>query len=858
MWKLTLKNLAANKARLSLIGLAIVLGVGFVVASFITSDGLREAFGGLSKDIAAGPELIVREGDEFGVDPVIDESTLATITATEGVEAAAGTIGGRIQPVRADGTPVETQGPPLIGFSWNEATNDGRNPIVEGSAPGSGEFVMDIDSAANNGFEIGQTYTVTSSEGRFDDMTLSGIFSFGENNDTLGAVLTGYDLADTREILGVADGRFDEIEVVLTEGWNASDVESALNSELTATGLEVVNQQTVEDETAADFNQAVGVIENVFLGFAGVSLFVSIFIIYNTFGVVLAQRVREIGLLRAIGAEGRQIRRGIIAESLIIGVIASVLGIATGIGLHLGLLAMFDALGIGLPEMGLVIEPATIIVGLAVGIITTVVSAVAPALRAGRVSPIAALSGQVGSGRRTSRLRNAVGVVMLAAGIALGVAGFGGLGSTAATVAALAGGAVLVFLAVTLLSPLAARPVIGTLAVPMSAASGTSGSLAGKNAQRNPRRTATTAGALMVGLSLITAALVVGDSLKSEVGKALDTAISADYLISDSDFFEVPVEVVDQVDTMPEIGTLMAVNDVRVRINPPVPVATSAGGDEDGTETLWYNVSDLGDVNTLMDLGVEDGSLDTDIVNALVLPANEAEEYGLAVGDTMLVEFADGGSADFELVATTTNETIVEGGWLNTEAVTQHVELTGVAWIAAQVADGYTADQAEAAMAAVTETYPQIDVQSSAQYRESIEGEIDLLLNTISAMLALAIVIALIGIGLTLALSIVERTREIGLLRAVGMTRGQTRSMIRWEAAAIAMFGAVLGVVTGLLFGWGAVQALPDEFITTVTVPIPRLVIMVAVAGLAGLVAALLPARRAGRLNVLDAIAVGG
>jgi len=360
MLRLTLKNLAANKARLSLTGLAVVLGVAFVVASFITSDGLREAFGGLSKEIAAGPELILREGEDFGVNPVIDESTLATVVATEGVAAAEGAIDGRVQPITADGIAVEPQGPPLVGFSWPTATNDGRSTIVEGATPGPGEFVMDIDSATDNGFEVGETYALATTEGRFEDYTLSGIFSFGENNETLGAVLTGYHVDDIRTLLGVPDGRFDRIEILTAEAWSASDVQSALSDELAATGLEVVNQQTVEDETADEFNEAIGIIENVFLGFAGVSLFVSIFIIYNTFGVVLAQRVREIGLLRAIGAEGRQIRRGIIGESLIIGLVASLIGIAAGIGLHLGLLAMFDALGIGLPEMGLIIEPATI------------------------------------------------------------------------------------------------------------------------------------------------------------------------------------------------------------------------------------------------------------------------------------------------------------------------------------------------------------------------------------------------------------------------------------------------------------------------------------------------------------------
>ena len=852
MWKLTLKNLAANKARLSLTGLAIVLGVGFVVASFITSDGLRDAFGGLSKDIAAGPELIVREGDEFGVNPAIDESTLAAVESVAGVESATGNISGRVQPVKSDGEPVETAGPPLVGFSVSD-TPDDRTSLVEGTLPGVGEFIMDTGSAETYGFEVGGTYTLTTNQGRFDDFTLSGLFSFGENNETLGAVLTGYHVDDARTLLGVPAGHFDEIEVATAEGWNASEVEAALAAEMPA-GVEVVNQQTVEEETAADFNEAIGIIENVFLGFAGVSLFVSIFIIYNTFGVVLAQRVREIGMLRAVGAEAKQIRRGIIGESLVIGLIASAIGVAAGIGLHLGLLSMFDAIGIGLPDTNLIIEPRTIIAGMTVGVVATMVSAVAPAIRASRVTPIAALSGEVGSGRRTGSKRIISGVVMLAAGVALGVVGFQGAGSTSLTVAALAGGAVLVFLAVTLLSPLAARPLIGGLSVPMGAA-GTHGSLAGKNAQRNPRRTATTAGALMIGLSLITAALVVGDSLKSQVGETINNSISADYLISDPNFFEVPVDVADEVAAMPEIGNMMTVNETRVRV-------TADGAADDGsplTDEFWINVSDLESVARLMDLGVEQGSIETvGIANAMALPVDEAEEYGLDIGDTMLVEFSQGGSTEFELVATFTDESIVNGGWLNVAGVDEFVERSGVLWIAAQVADGHAAADAEAAMAAVTDTYPQIQVQSSAEYQESIEAEVDMLMNTISAMLALAIVIALLGIGLTLALSIVERTREIGLLRAVGMTRGQTRGMIRWEAAAIAMFGAILGVATGLLFGWGAVQALPDTFITVVSVPVERLVIMVGLAGFAGLLAALLPARRAGRLNVLDAIAVGG
>ncbi len=241
----------------------------------------------------------------------------------------------------------------------------------------------------------------------------------------------------------------------------------------------------------------------------------------------------------------------------------------------------------------------------------------------------------------------------------------------------------------------------------------------------------------------------------------------------------------------------------------------------------------------------------------MILPTERAAERGVAVGDSVDMVFADGRTASFELVATFTDQSIVEGAWLDWSATAPLVDIDGVEWVTAQVAEGYTAAEAETAMATIVDAYPQLVLQSSAEYRESVEAEIDGLINIISLMLALAIVIALLGIGLNLALSVVERTREIGLLRAVGMTRAQTRRMIRWEAAAIAMFGAVLGVATGLLFGWGAVEAIPDTFLTTVTIPVARLVIMVAVAGVAGVVAAILPARRAGRLNVLEAISVG-
>lgn len=861
MLKITLKNLAANKARMSLTALAVVLGVGFVVASFVTADGLRESFSGLSKEIASGPELLVRADGEFGDGSPIDDELIDVVAGIDGVEEVDGSLSGFVQPVKADGTPVPAQGPPLIAFSTSGSEDLSTVTIEAGTAPEAGQFMMDIDSADTHGFEVGETYQVVTEAGSFD-YELSGHFVFGEENVTLGAVLMGFEVDDLRTLLGADPGNYDDLSVGVAESVSADEVLPKVEAALAAagaSGIEVVNQQTVEEENAAEFNETIGIIENVFLGFAGVSLFVSIFIIYNTFGVVLAQRVREIGLLRAVGAEASQIRRGILLEALAIGVLASALGIAAGIGLHLGLLELFDVLGVPLPEMSLVVEPRTIIAAVSIGVFTTLVSCIGPALRAGRISVIQALSGTGGNTKAMTAGRIVFGLGLVVLGIGVGAIGFGVgelLTGTAATITALSVGAVAVFLGVTVLSPLAAGPVVGALAIPTRPLARTSGRLAAKNAVRNPRRTATTAGALMIGLSLIAAATVVSESLKSQVGAVIEDSIQSDYLIADSTFNSFSQQVADDVEALPEIGTTLAVGETQAKT-----VGDPTEDSPDGEYIDWYQVGDFANVEELLDLSVDAGSIAPgDLVPgaaSMIMPSDIAADRGLSIGDTVDVTFANGEVRPYELTATFTDQSVVDGPWLDWDATASVIDVDSVEWVTAKVADGYTAAQAEAAMETIVADYPQLNVQSSAEYRESVEAEIDQLINIISVMLALAIIIALLGIGLNLALSVVERTREIGLLRAVGMTRSQTRRMIRWEAASIAMFGAVLGVATGILFGWGAVEAIPDTFLSTVTIPVARLAVMVAVAGVAGVLAAVLPARRAGRLNVLDAISMG-
>lgn len=839
MWKISLKNLLANKARLSLTGFAIVLGVSFVVASFVMSDGLRDSFGTLSKELYQGTDLEVREADEFGVDATLDESILATITAIDGVRVAEGQYGDDgVQPVRADGTIVESNGPPQFGFSWINDPELNQLTLDSGTAPGPGQFVMDIGSAEREDFVVGETYGIVTATGTYD-FELSGLTRFGADNSTNGALLMSFGIEDTRRILGVPAGVFDDIGISIDDAYSASEVETAIAAALPA-GFEVLNQQSLEDEQAAEFNEGIGILQNILLGFALISLFVSTFIIYNTFGIVVAQRVREIGLLRAIGAEGSQIRRSIVVEALVIGAIASAIGIVAGLALNSGLRALFKALGIELPPADLILAPRTIIIALVLGIGVTVVSSVAPAFKASRVSPIAALTGDSGGEDAGGRVRMIIGALLAIAGLVLGGIGLQG-GGVSSVIALLSMGAVLVFISVAMLSPLIARQVINVIAWPIDKLMGVSGALARKNASRHPRRTATTAAALMIGLSLITGALVIGDSLKAQLSKSLETANSSDFLIAEPNFNDFPAVVANDVAALPEIGSVAAVGDTQVRVN---------------DEVLWYNTTEFDGFAEMFDLSVDTGSMTDDGGPSVLLPAEEATEMGVAVGDSLDVEFATGSMVTATVVGTFTDQSIVDGAFIDMATVQANDPTDQVGWIIAQVADGVSAADAETAMAGIGEAYPQIDVQSSAEYREGIEDQVNQLLNIITAMLSLAILTALLGIGLTLALAIVERTRELGLLRAVGMTRRQLRRMVRWEAAAVALFGAVLGVAVGLLFGWATVLALPDSFITTVSVPTIRIIVLIAIAGVAGLVAALLPARRAGKLNVLEAIAL--
>ncbi|MEZ5246397.1 MAG: FtsX-like permease family protein [Acidimicrobiales bacterium] len=846
MLRLTLRNLAANKARFMMTTFAVVLGVGFVVSSFVMSDGLRSTFTQLSEDITAGTDLLVRPTSDFGEPLPLPEEIVADVLAVDGVDNAVAfmeSAENEIQPIKADGTTITTSGPPQITFAWTNETEIGAFTVVEGTAPDEpGEFSMDHTAAAKHGFEVGRTYDLITPLGVQEGFTLVATTSFGADNATVGATLMHVSLDEAQRLFG-DEGLVQQIAVSLDPGADAAAVTEAIAPLLGDTTAEIVDQATVTAEQADEFNSSITIVGNVLLGFAIVSLFVSIFIIYNTFAIVLGQRVREMGLLRAIGADPVQLRRSVMAEAVIVGLVASVTGLAAGVGIAALLTAVFEAIGAELPAYPTILSARTIIIAMVLGVGVTVASSIAPARTAAGVSAIVALRDGAVITKENGRQRLVRGGLTLAAGIALGCLGlFGPSLSTLPLILTLGLAAVLVFLGLVLASPAVARPLTAVLGWPVAKLMGTAGGLARGNASRNPRRTATTAAALMIGLSLVTMGYVVGESVKTSLGNLIEGSVTADYVIAgnDDDTGISPA----LADDLAATGRFSAVTGMRYD-------DARLGGD-----VLEVTALDLGAVDQLFDIDLEEGSIpSSDATDVIVLHDDLAADLAVGVGDTVPIEFVSGFTTDLTVAGLYADATIFEDPLVPDQVFDAAGASATDEWIAAALPDGVSTADVAPLVAQLQQTYPQVSIDTASEFQQSFEDTIDSALLVVNALLALAVVIALIGIANTLALSVHERTRELGLLRAVGMTRRQTRRMVRWEAVLVSLFGAVLGVAAGTLFGWGAVSALPaDTFGGSLTIPIPQIAQVVVLAATATLIAAWLPARRAGRLNVLDAI----
>ncbi|MYJ47492.1 MAG: ABC transporter permease [Acidimicrobiales bacterium] len=858
MLRLGIKSLLAHKVRFALTASTIVIGVAFVVAAFVTADSLRSGFDQLAEDINTGTDYTVRGELPFGeiteaVAPAVPADLVDDIAAVDGVEIAKGGlfVDGVI-PVDGSGEAVTTFGPPVAGTNWLEDESLSQFYLMEGRWPvGGGEFAIDITTFEDDGydFELGGTYQVVTPTGP-REFALTGAAQFGfPENAGVGAIFSLFDTETAQEVLGYP-GEFTVISVRAEAGADIAELQTRIEAVL-PDGVEVITAADSEEEFSDATETFIGPFQTILLVFAFIVLFVSMFIISNTFNIVLGQRVRELSLLRAVGATPQQVRRSVLTESAIIGIVASVAGLGLGMLGALGIKALFNALGASLPEGSLPLTLRTVLWAVAVGVGFTVLASLVPAIKASRISPVAGLSEGTTSDERASLgwKRLASGGVLLAIGLVLtGLGLFGDFDGATPQLSTLGAGAAITFVAVSVLSPLVARSVVSLLARPLVWIMPISGRLARANAARNPRRTSATAVALTIGLALVTMVSIVGQSLKVSFGNRLATAFTADFIVTVDTQAGLPKTLSSDIQAA-GIGTPVGFDFDLVQIE------TSNTEAQTAVVQTTLTAARIGDLDAVINIDVTEGTLDGfDPQSGLLIHSDVAGDEGLALGDQVDLTFVSGDRVTVSVAA------IFEGSgfwsnWFIDSALHAQVATTAFDDI---VMVQSAIDDPEAARAAIDEVltaYPQAVLEDRQEFQESIESNLNTVLVLVNVFLGFALLIALVGIVNTLTLSVFERIREIGLLRAVGMTRRQMRRMIRWEAAAVSLYGAVVGVVLGGAFGLATSAAIPEDIIDTISIPAAQLVFFLVISVAFGLIAALFPAFRASRMNVLDAIA---
>ena len=836
MLRTTLRSLLARKLRLALSGLAVVLGVSFVSGTFVLTDTLSRVFDELFAGVNAGTSVTVRGvsalGDEdAAAPPPVDEAVLDRVLAVDGVASATGRVSGYAELV-VDGAPVTSGGAPSLGVDIQPDSPLETLTLRDGAAPqGPDEVAVDKATADRVGLEVGDRVQVALRDG-LRDVTVTGTLGFGDADSFAGASLAAFDLASAQRLVG-RPGTFSEIAVAAEDGLGDDVLAERVGAVLPAATEAVTGTQS-SAESSAEIKEGLGFFTTGLLVFAGISLFVGAFLIFNTFSMLVAQRARELALLRALGASRRQVTSSVLVEALAVGLLASLVGFALGIGVAAALRALLSLLGIDLPDGELVLAPRTLLVCLLVGVGVTAVAALVPARRAARVAPVEAMRDAGPAEERSLFRRGLLGALLLLTGVGLLAAGL-----TRGTLPLVGGGAAVTFLGVATLSPLVARPVASALAAPF-ARLGVPGRLGRANAVRSPRRTSATAAALMVGLALVSAVSVLGSSLKASVDKIVDSQLGADFVLTSSSFQGFSPSVADRLRAAPEVDGVLALRFAQLLVD----------GRTGGVSGI-----DPRAVERVLALDVVDGDLASLDAGSLAVSADAAEELGLAVGDEVPVTWARTGEASLRLVAVYAPNEFLDEYAVVEEAVVAGTDQELLGAVLVNVREGTTPARAREAVDGAVGDLPTVRVDDRAAFVAEQSSQVDQLLNAITVLLVLSVVIAVLGIVNTLALSVVERTRELGLLRAVGLSRRQLRRMIRVESVVIALYGALLGLLVGTAFGWALVRALEEQGVSEFALPLGRLALVVVAAALAGVLAAALPARRAARLDVLAAVA---
>ncbi len=835
------KSIRARWGRTLAILFAITASVSFVVGSFVLADSLRATFDNLFTELNENIDLEVRAAQEFETDDArdpIDVAIADELRDIEGVAIVEPVLQRFAQLLDSDGDVITPAGGPTIGVSWEGEDGIVGVTIKEGRPPsGPDELAIDKATADAENFEVGDSVAYLTDVGRFEG-TITATVGLGSGDSFGGAQLVALDLDTALSRLGT-DGKVDAIDIQLVDGADVAEVQREIAAILPPQ-TEVITGEQVAQETADDVNQFVDVFGTGLLVFAFITAFVSAFIINNVFQITIGQRLRELALLRAVGASGRQVRWMISIEAFALGVLATLFGVLGGLLVARGLIAAFDAAGAGFPDTQTVLQVRTVVIAALVGIGITMASVIVPSRRASRIPPVAAMRPELGFAAMRSR-RLIAGVVVTVVGVVLFVVGlFLRPGGTAGLIGFAGFGALVLFLGIASLSSTVATPVTRVIGWPIEKLFKVPGALARQNVARAPRRTSSSASALMIGVALVSSTAVFASSLRASLVDTLESAISADYIITDASFQGLSPIVSE---TLAEVPELEAVTPIR-----------GISGQVDGS-TKNFGAVDPVAFEKLVDPDLQEGTVAELGLNELLLHQDPADDLGASVGSTVEVTFQNGVVQTLTVAGIYGDATF--GNWLIGLDTLNEVSDAPARdfFVIAKLADGVDATVGDAAVQAAMEPFPQANVQTNAEFLESQEAQINQLLLIITMLLAFAILIAILGISITLALGVFERTREIGLLRAVGMNRRQTRRSVRWEAVIVSFFGALIGIIVGTFLGVVLTLAVPDDVISKLAFNPTIIVAILVGAVIAGLVAALYPSYKASNMNVLEAIA---
>lgn len=848
MTALVLRGLAQRRLRSALTALAILLGVAMIAGTYVLTDQIRTAFEDIeqtaNQDVDAVVKPKVEFGAGFGGTRPLPESLVDRVEAVPGVERAVGQLW-ESGALVVDGERIASQYAPSAVMSTVGEPFEPTEPIAGRQPTGPGEVGVVSKTAEDEGLRVGQRVGLATRTGVVQ-VQVVGIFEYGDVDSVGGASLITATLPQMQEWFD-REGEVGSVVASAEDGVPPETLAARIREVATA-DLEVRTGEADAQKMADDINQAIGgFMTPMLFALAGAALLVGAFIIFNTFSITVAQRTREFALLRALGSTRRQIVGAVAGEAMILGLTASALGLLGGLGFARALGGLFDAAGFGIPLAGMELAPRTIAVSLGVGVGVTLLAALAPALRATRVAPVQALAGTAQPSRRARRLAPWLAAIVSAGGLALLVSGLFGDGPATARMASMAGGAVLVFVGIALTARHIVRPVAALAGWPIERAFHTPGQLARENAMRNPGRTATTSSALMVGLGLVVFVAVFAAGMKATVNGAFDRLLTSDLIVTNESFEPLPNQAGEAIAGVPGLRavTPQFVDQIQVNGEPLSSTVDVLNGVEPAQLSPVYAFE------------WRHGGTD-ELLAHLTGPAALVEElfaktHGIERGEDFIVQTATGARVHLRAIGEYRDPMLMQGVVVDQKTFARASSVPDPFTYLIRISDRTDPAAVRRAVTDALAEFPAAKVQTTQEYRDDIGAQLDQSVYMLYALLAMSVVISLFGIANSLFLSIHERTREFGLLRAIGATRAQVRRVVRYESVITAVIGGLLGIAIGLLFGYLMTAALADLGLGF-SVPVAQLAGFLVLAVVVGVLAAVVPARRGARVDVLDAL----